>query len=84
MEDCSSQTNSSGSGRRTGSGITVTTLQILSTPCDRPANLERSAAHIRAFKETPDIVVLPELSSTGYSDEVLKNKENCDNSESGK
>ncbi len=55
-------------------GIRITALQIQSRPCDRNANLDRSAAQIRQLGDT-DLVVLPELSSPGYSDEVLKNKD---------
>ena len=60
-------------------GVSIVSLQIRSSPGNVTANLAHSATQIRRLLrkpgKKPDIVLLPELSSTGYSDEVLQNKE---------
>ena len=54
--------------------LSIAGVQVLTTPCDVEANLRRAEALIRAAKGHK-LFVLPELSSTGYGDEVFARRD---------
>mmetsp|Transcript_27687 Transcript_27687/g.33846 ORF Transcript_27687/g.33846 Transcript_27687/m.33846 type:complete len:287 (+) Transcript_27687:63-923(+) len=54
--------------------LKIAALQFLPSPTNRKTNLQRTAAQIRKLSPAHDLVVLPELSSPGYSEQVFKNQ----------